>query len=134
MKKDIVQIAQKMKLNAYKFELHYQNHRILRAAVNIHLANLFRCENRNMVFPGKLENGNLTLRHCGITVNVEELTQSFDAIQRRDVQSLSPAMQTLLERPEMRNADEVMVRLAALCNPVRHFRTNIKSFSKKQSL
>ena len=134
MKKDIVQIAQKMKLNAYKFELHYQNHRILRAAVNIHLAHIFRSENRNIVFPGKVENGNLTLRHCGITVNIEELTQSFDAIQRRDIQSLSPAMQTLLERPEMRNADEVMVRLAALCNPVRHFRNNIKSFSRKQSL
>ena len=76
MKKSIEQIAQKMKLNAFTFELNYQNHRILRAAVNIHLAHIFHSENRNMVFPGKVENGNLTLRHCGITVNIEEPTES----------------------------------------------------------
>ena len=134
MKQDITQLAKKVKLTAYRLDVPYQNHRILRAGVNLHLAHLLRGDCRHKVFPGENRNGTLTLRNCGIAFNVNELTASFAAIQRNDFDSLPPALQRIFGRPDMRHADEVMVRLAGLCNPIRTCRTDIKEFSDKMPL
>ena len=134
MKINIERIIKKVKIQAYNLDHRYQNHRIQRSGVNLHLMHLIRSEKRNSVFPGKMINGNLELRDCGISINIDELTQAIGEFQRKDATRLTPALENILKRPDMRNADDVMVRLAALCNPIRQFRTDLKKFSEKMPL
>ena len=129
MKSDITKRAKKMALKAYQLDIPYQNHRILRAGVNLHLAHLLRSDCRNKVFPGENQGGRLMLRNCKIEFNINELTGNLAAIQRSDLASLSYDLQQICRRADMKHADEVMVRLAGLCNPVRTSRTDIKEFS-----
>lgn len=133
MKNSIEQLMKKIKIQAYNLDRRYQNHRIQRAGVNLHLMSLIRTEKRNSVFPGKLTNRVLQLRNCGITINIDELTQSVGEFQRKDTTRLPPELANVLKRPDMQNADEVMIRLAALCNPIRQFRTDLMKFSEKLS-
>ena len=131
MKNDIVKLAKKITLKAYHLDLPYQDHRILRAGVNLHLAHLLRSECRNKVFPGVVDHGKLTLRNCKVAFNIDELTCNLAAIQRNDLAHLPCELQWICGRADMKHADEVMVRLAGLCNPVRTSRTDIKEFSDK---
>ena len=130
MKIDIAKRAKKMTVKAYQLDMPYQNHRILRAGVNLHLAHLLRSDCRNKVFPGEIQGGKLMLRNCKIVFNINELTGNLAAIQRADLTGLSYELQQMCKRADMKNADEVMVRLAGLCNPVRTSRTDIKEFSE----
>lgn len=130
MKNDIAKRAKKMTLNAYRLDIPYQNHRILRAGVNLHLAHLLRSDCRNKVFPGEKQGGRLMLRNCKIEFDIDELTGNLAAIQRSDLAGLSYDLQQICRRADMKHADDVMVRLAGLCNPVRISRTDIKEFSE----
>ena len=134
MKNDIIRLAKKVKLNAYHLDIPYQNHRILRAGVNLHLAHLLLSGPRHKVFLGESNSSILTLRNCGIVFNIEDLTANFAAIQRNDFESLPFDLQQICRRADMKNADDVMVRLAGLCNPIRSCRTDIREFSEKMPL
>ena len=122
-----------MTLKAYQLDIPYQNHRILRAGVNLHLAHLLRSDCRNKVFPGENQGGRLMLRNCKILFNINELTGNLAAIQRADLASLSYDLQQMCRRADMKNVDEVLVRLAGLCNPVRTSRTEINNFSESMA-
>jgi len=130
MKIDIVKRAKKMTVKAYQLDMPYQNHRILRAGVNLYLAHLLRSDCRNKVFPGEKQGGRLMLRNGKIVFNINELTSNLAAIQRADLAGLPYELQQMCRRADMKNADEVLVRLAGLCNPVRTSRTDIKEFSE----